>query len=467
MSQAPLTVTADHQSKTYGAADPTLTYTPSGTLYYGDTYAVISGVTLSTTTGAAATAGTHTIIATGGTAANYAITDVNGTLTVAQAPLTVTPTAESMTYGGAVPALTYTYTGLVYSDTSASFTGSLATTATSSSNVGSYAITQGTLAATGNYTIGTFNPAAPPAGNAGFEAPAVPGSYIYNPTGTAWTFSGTSPSGSGVAGNNSAFTSGNPSRPARHAGRLPTRARHHHPVDRRLDRRDLYHLFLRREARQQRRQPGLPGAGRRHRRRHIPSHDHDVRDVYDAHVQRRGRAHTIKFLGLDTAGGDNTDFLDAVSLASANVLTVNPAQTAVALSSSANPAVPGQSVTFTAIVAPVAPGGGTPTGSVTFKNGTTVLGTVPLSVVGGQDQATFTTTFSTAGTPTIIGHLRQYRRQLHRQFGFAHPDHPGTRSLCLRDHPLHRRRQHLRQRINQLRRHQARTAARASRSTQR
>ncbi len=63
-----------------------------------------------------------------------------------------------MTYGRAVPALTYTYTGLVNHDSSAAFTGSLATTATSSSDVGPYAITQGTLAATGNYTIGTFNP---------------------------------------------------------------------------------------------------------------------------------------------------------------------------------------------------------------------------------------------------------------------------------------------------------------------
>ena len=80
-----LTVTADPQSKTYGGADPTLTYPPSGTLYYGDTYSVISGVSLSTATGAAATAGTHPIVAGGGTAANYAITDVNGTLTVAQA----------------------------------------------------------------------------------------------------------------------------------------------------------------------------------------------------------------------------------------------------------------------------------------------------------------------------------------------------------------------------------------------
>ncbi len=80
------------------------------------------------------------------------------TITVNPAPLTVTATGTSMAYGDAVPALTYTYTGLVNHDTSAAFAGSLATSATSSSDVANYAITQGTLVATGNYTIGTFNP---------------------------------------------------------------------------------------------------------------------------------------------------------------------------------------------------------------------------------------------------------------------------------------------------------------------
>ena len=37
-------MTANNQSKTYGGVDPTLTFTPSGTLYGSDTYAVISGV---------------------------------------------------------------------------------------------------------------------------------------------------------------------------------------------------------------------------------------------------------------------------------------------------------------------------------------------------------------------------------------------------------------------------------------
>src|SRR5207247_7040094 len=67
---AALTATADNQSKVYGAADPTLTYTPSGTLFYSDTYAVITGVSLSTATGAAATAGAHPITASAATSAN-------------------------------------------------------------------------------------------------------------------------------------------------------------------------------------------------------------------------------------------------------------------------------------------------------------------------------------------------------------------------------------------------------------
>jgi hypothetical protein len=53
--------------------------------------------------------------------------------------------------------------------------------------------------------------------------------------------------------------------------------------------------------------------------------------------------------------------------------------TTTTLTSSANPDVLGQSVTFTATVAPVSPGSGTPTGTVQFKDGTTVLATVPLT----------------------------------------------------------------------------------------
>jgi uncharacterized delta-60 repeat protein len=64
------------------------------------------------------------------------------------------------------------------------------------------------------------------------------------------------------------------------------------------------------------------------------------------------------------------------------------AGTTVALSSSAAPALYGQAVTFTAVVTPQA-GGGTPAGTVTFLDGSTVLAVVPL--VGGRAQWTTST----------------------------------------------------------------------------
>src|SRR5262249_29519302 len=80
---------------------------------------------------------------------------------------------------------------------------------------------------------------------------------------------------------------------------------------------------------------------------------------------------------------------------------INPAATTVALSSSPNPTVVGQAVTFTAVVAPVSPGGGTPSRRVVFRNGSTVLATVPLAVVAGRDQAAFSTTALPAGADTV------------------------------------------------------------------
>src|SRR6266851_9437416 len=60
--------------------------------------------------------------------------------------------------------------------------------------------------------------------------------------------------------------------------------------------------------------------------------------------------------------------------------TVNAANTSTVLGSSANPSVFGQSVTFTATVSDASTGStGTPTGTVTFKDGATTLGTGTLS----------------------------------------------------------------------------------------
>jgi hypothetical protein len=93
--------------------------------------------------------------------------------------------------------------------------------------------------------------------------------------------------------------------------------------------------------------------------------------------------------------GDNTNFS---STSAAFTQTVNQAATTTSLSSTINPTVNGQPATFTATVTANSPGSGTPTGTITFSQGPTVLGTANLS--GGT--ATFTTsTALPVGSDTI------------------------------------------------------------------
>jgi YVTN family beta-propeller protein len=92
-----------------------------------------------------------------------------------------------------------------------------------------------------------------------------------------------------------------------------------------------------------------------------------------------------------TYSGDGT-FKSSTSTAVSE--TVTPASASVAVLAAPNPAVPGQPVTFTATVTGV---GGTPTGSVTFKDGTTTIGTATLS--GGA--ASFTIASLAAGNHSI------------------------------------------------------------------
>jgi hypothetical protein len=88
----------------------------------------------------------------------------------------------------------------------------------------------------------------------------------------------------------------------------------------------------------------------------------------------------------------------AASVSAAVPVETNTAATTVTLVSSLNPSDVAQSVTFTATVA--ATTSGTPAGTVTFKDGTTVLGSSTLS--GGV--ATFTTSTLAEGTHSITAH---------------------------------------------------------------
>jgi hypothetical protein len=77
--------------------------------------------------------------------------------------------------------------------------------------------------------------------------------------------------------------------------------------------------------------------------------------------------------------------------------TITSSATTTTLSSSLNPSIFNQSVTFTATV--TSSGGGTPTGTVTFTDGPNVLAVVPLS---GSGQAALTTSALGAGSHSIV-----------------------------------------------------------------
>src|SRR5262249_24314576 len=71
----------------------------------------------------------------------------------------------------------------------------------------------------------------------------------------------------------------------------------------------------------------------------------------------------------------DTNFNGSTGTLNTNPQVVNQGGTTTAVTSSANPSVFGQSVTFTATVSATAPASGTATGTVTFKDGSTTLGT--------------------------------------------------------------------------------------------
>jgi hypothetical protein len=104
----------------------------------------------------------------------------------------------------------------------------------------------------------------------------------------------------------------------------------------------------------------------------------------------RAGSHTIT-----AVYGGSTRFATSTSAALAQ--TVNQSQTTTTLSSSRNPALFGRTVTFTATVRPVAPGAGTPTGTVIFYDGSTAIGSATLT--GGK--ATFSISTLARGSHSI------------------------------------------------------------------
>jgi len=98
VTKATLTITADDQTRAYGASNPALTVRYSG-FVNGDTAASLTtGATVSTTATAASAVGTYPITASGAAGTNYTISYVAGTLTVTPAALTITANDQTRAY---------------------------------------------------------------------------------------------------------------------------------------------------------------------------------------------------------------------------------------------------------------------------------------------------------------------------------------------------------------------------------
>jgi filamentous hemagglutinin family protein len=156
---APLTVTADDASKTYGAANPSFSAQYSG-LVNGDTAASLSsrlsGLALSTSATSASPVGTYAIVPSGIHSPNYTVQYLDGTLTVGKAPLSLYVNDATRQVDTPNPAFSATIKGLKNGDPPSVVSGiTFKTAATIGSPLGTYPILGVSPGSAANY-IPTF-----------------------------------------------------------------------------------------------------------------------------------------------------------------------------------------------------------------------------------------------------------------------------------------------------------------------
>jgi len=401
-----------------GAAAPTLTWTNPVDITYGT---ALSGTQLNATATYNSTnvPGTLAYTAPAGTylsagnsqtlSVTFTPTDTtsflpvttNVAINVLPASLTITANSTNKVYGAALPQFAASYSGFVNGDTTNNLTTqvTLATGASASSPIGSYTITASDAAGS-NYTIGfvsgslTIDPAALTitANDTnkiyGAELPGFTASYtglvngdsaasLTTPVTLATSASASSPAGSytitasGAAYTNYTITQVSGTLTVGTAILTITAN----------DQTKAYGQAL----------PELTAS-------YSGFVNSDTTNNLTALATLATTATSVSNAGvypITASGAASTNYSFNYVAGS---LTITNSLTSGAIVSSANPALPGAEVTFTMAVSAVAPGAGTPTGTVNFRIDGGVLGTGTLS--GGA--ATFTTTDLALGTHTVV-----------------------------------------------------------------
>ncbi|WP_158943759.1 MBG domain-containing protein [Granulicella sp. S190] len=391
ITQATLTVTVNNANRIYGTANPTFTKTVTGALN-GDTFTD----SYSTSATIASPVGSYIINdSLGGPAASsYTIQVTPGTLTITPTSVLVTVTANNATraYGAANPSFTDTVSGTINGDT---FNVTYSTTATATSPIGPYTLTpivSGPVAA--NYSnittangILTVTPATltVAANNAtrvydtanptltGTTTGLVNGDTVvtaYNTTAVLNSPVGSYPivpSASGAALSNYSVNAVN--------GALTITPNQKSLV---ITVNNATRLF------------GSPN----------PTFTGTVTGIVPG--DNVVVAYTTTATAASPAGQypitatiSGTSAGNYIATINPGTLDITPVATSITVASSASPSAAAAAVTFTATVTST---NGTPSGSVTFSDGATVLGTATLNSSG---IATFSTTTLTSGTHTI------------------------------------------------------------------
>ena len=159
INPAALAITASNGSMTYGGPPPPIAVASYSGFVNGDSAASLSTkATCSTeaTSSSPVSGSPYSSSCSGAVDSNYDISYVAGSVTVSTAPLGITASNGSMTYGGSVPAITANYSGFVNGDSASSLSTKpkCSTTATSSSSVaGSPYASSCSSAVDSNYTI--------------------------------------------------------------------------------------------------------------------------------------------------------------------------------------------------------------------------------------------------------------------------------------------------------------------------